>query len=870
RMAYERWLANRMAEDLEITWRDDRGGDDRLISNWDIRDTGRTLEFFIQDMPPVRAGWTVQFTMIDRSMPAGRNGYFPTYRWSYRRGDSWEFVPKDRVRMQGTSIVLTGPFTDMANDGYNLRAERIEAVHMRKLIPELEIEGSCLRPMVVYLGAGPESSAGAPIEKEELPVAPFQPAAAVPALLGMKFFMGSDLLLNRAQRPVMLEIEFGFERDGELVTEPKDAYHLQLSYRAVDTWRVVWSEEDKYARFTLADLDPDGAAQPARRKIRIFLDPKKQLKGLHAASVGKRNTAWLRVELTRAALTWQPNKKTPPVPVSIKVFSVRMGVEGVLGRTTYEQPMPGMRTAAVEYRPRNRRLTRAVVRSAGRIQAHHPFDPFVDIEADESGKGHHALYMRFDKPLPEAARHALMFKCRGETYLPAGVSVSWEMLEDLGHGRYGWRRIASGDDPEGGYSLNKSGVLAFTYADVVKPSSHGAWMRALFTSDDDDLPPLPPLSHLMLNSVEGVNLHEFRMEKFNGLGIPHQSVRLRHYPVFLHPGEGEQAVFPYPDRFPDIRVFVEEDDGERREWRRAPGNNLLIASKDDRVFVVDPVEGTLSFGSGIRGRILPAGNYNVAIEVYHTVPGAPGNVGPNVVEVVEGFADVVGVRNVLPAAGGRNAESIDEILRRAPSVLTSRDRAVTRFDFEIIANEASGEVARAACDGRMTVDGEVEVVVLPQRRPGERTPDPFLATGLKEHVQRYLGKRCLVNVQPRVRLATFREVDVSVSLRLRPNANFILLREKARQWIRRFLDPYQGGLDGGGWPFHGTLFAQDFGRMVTDLGEVRHVVEVHVYDVETADGTPGWERGQGRQTLILDKEDLFVLRHVRVVAEERS
>ena len=27
---YERWLAHRMAEDLEITWRDDRGGDDRI------------------------------------------------------------------------------------------------------------------------------------------------------------------------------------------------------------------------------------------------------------------------------------------------------------------------------------------------------------------------------------------------------------------------------------------------------------------------------------------------------------------------------------------------------------------------------------------------------------------------------------------------------------------------------------------------------------------------------------------------------------------------------------------------------------------------------------------------------------------------
>ena len=36
-------------------------------------------------------------------------------------------------------------------------------------------------------------------------------------------------------------------------------------------------------------------------------------------------------------------------------------------------------------------------------------------------------------------------------------------------------------------------------------------------------------------------------------------------------------------------------------------------------------------------------------------------------------------------------------------------RAVTRLDFEIIALEASGEAARAACDGKMTHDGVVEV-----------------------------------------------------------------------------------------------------------------------------------------------------------------
>ena len=71
-----------------------------------------------------------------------------------------------------------------------------------------------------------------------------------------------------------------------------------------------------------------------------------------------------------------------------------------------------------------------------------------------------------------------------------------------------------------------------------------------------------------------------------------------------------------------------------------------------------------------------------------------------------------------------------------------------------------------------------------------------------------------------------------------------------------------------GWPFQGTLFAQDFGRMVTDLPEVRHVYEVNVYPTREGDNTPAWERGPGERTLALDEHDLFVLRHVRVISEE--
>jgi hypothetical protein len=124
-------------------------------------------------------------------------------------------------------------------------------------------------------------------------------------------------------------------------------------------------------------------------------------------------------------------------------------------------------------------------------------------------------------------------------------------------------------------------VLSFEYPDrVASPREHGTWLRALLRwPKGTELPALPPISHLMLNTVDGANLHEFRMEKFSGLGVPHQSVKLRRSPLFLHSEEEGDTSLANPDQFPDLRVFVVEEDGERREWRRAPGNSLLTASK---------------------------------------------------------------------------------------------------------------------------------------------------------------------------------------------------------------------------------------------------------------------------------------------------
>ena len=874
RLEYEGWLATRMMEDLEVFWKDDRGGEERAINNWEVRPRGRTLEFFLQDVPPIRGGWTIRFAMVDRGVPAGKNSYLPLYRWYYRRGEAWEEVPKERIRTEGTMVVLTGPLTDMATDGFNIRAERVETVFLRGFCPDLEVELSWIRPIEVRMFAGDDPRRVEEMLQGEGPWSPFQLASVLPPTLGRKWYIGSDLFENRRKAPILLEMEIGFEMNGELIEEPKGLYLLQMTYRADDNWRVVYTEDKIYSGFTFAQLDEEGSKRAARRKIRVLLDPKTQLRDLARHEMAGVETTWVRFELIKANLTGQDEKKTQ-FAIIPRIFSIELAVDKTLGADTYEQPMPGPRMVQLDYREQNRRLARVLTRATGRLNEFFPYYPFVEIAEENQ-----ALYLQFSKPLPIGMRHAIQFRCRGETFLPQGAGMEWEVLEQRENARLGWRRVRSSQQFDDGtvrpsFDLARSGTLEFPLPEVPEVPADGFWLRGRFTLPQgatlENIPALPAVTHILLNTVDAVNLHTVRIERYSGLGVPNQVIQLMKKPLFMHGGEGERPLFPRPELFDDLKIFVIKDDGAMEAWLPAREGNLLTAGKDDRVFVVDPVEGTLTFGNGIRGRMLPVGSNNIHVEFYRVVPGSTGNVAPNQIVVSETMADSVDVVNLLPATGGRDAETIEEIVRRAPSLLTSRDRAVTRTDFEIIAREASSEVSRAACTGNMGADGEVEVIILPGRREGEQIPDAFLAMGLRDHVQAYLKRRSLINVEPVVRLAQFMAIDVSVTLRLRPNANVIQVREAASVWVHRFLDAYVGGLDADGWPFGGTLYAQDFARLVSDVPEVRHVVDVQLYDMsapEKARSAPGWEEGQGTRELVLTDHDLFVVRRVRVRTED--
>ena len=561
---------------------------------------------------------------------------------------------------------------------------------------------------------------------------------------------------------------------------------------------------------------------------------------------------WLRIELTSVEGS-----------TNLVIHGARVGMDGVLGRGTEQQMLDGLRAVGATYRSEARRFSRTEVAHGGNVVVHEPFDGFLDLGDGQTE--HLALYLRLTGPLPEAPRHAILFQCVGQAFLPPEVTVTWGQLEGTPSGMR-WRRLTQGGGQGEGYRLDRSGVLAFPYHEVVAhPANAGVWLRAVVRSEGP-LPALPPISHVMMAAVEAVNLHRVEAEPHHGKGLPHQALELGAAPLFLH---DEDGVLRFPEGFVALDVQVAEGDGATHTWRQAPENALLTATKADRSFTVDPVDGTLTFGDGLRGRVLPAGPENVRV-TYHAVPGAAGNVGPGRICAAPSLPGTVSVTNPLPASGGRDAESIHEILRRAPAVLRHRDRAVTAEDFEALAVEASPDVARAACVPTHE-DGTVHVVILPHHRPagsGARPlPDPYLAGSLAEHVQRHLARRCLVNVQPMVELAAFVPVDVEVAVRLRGPGQAHAAEPEIEAWIRRFLDPWSGGIDGTGWPFGATLYPQDLARMAADVSAVRHVVGMRAFPIGALSDPPGWERGRGQSTLSLEGAELLSLRFVRVRVE---
>lgn len=212
-----------------------------------------------------------------------------------------------------------------------------------------------------------------------------------------------------------------------------------------------------------------------------------------------------------------------------------------------------------------------------------------------------------------------------------------------------------------------------------------------------------------------ITLFSYQNEKERDQAVQHQE---------------DQAVFfqDIKKEYPDNQWFVQ--------------NDLLASNANDRHFVVEvdnDGRAHLRFGDDELGEQPDAGLYFSA--EYRVGNGAAGNGGAESIGHIVLCDSVAGgiseVRNPLPAQGGTEPETLDEVRLAAPQAFRKeRQRAVIADDYaEIIERDFKSKVQRAKA--RLRWNGSWHEVLLAVDPYGKETAEVELLEAIKKHLHKF-------------------------------------------------------------------------------------------------------------------------------------
>ncbi|MEV4319590.1 baseplate J/gp47 family protein [Actinocrispum sp. NPDC049592] len=346
------------------------------------------------------------------------------------------------------------------------------------------------------------------------------------------------------------------------------------------------------------------------------------------------------------------------------------------------------------------------------------------------------------------------------------------------------------------------------------------------------------VKHVLLNTVAASTAllaGRVAPEDLGLAGGTRQTFALRGRPVYAIPVSGS----PYAH----VRVTV---DGT--EWTMAASS----ATGPGRFYRLDPVTGEITFGVSPDWE-LPAAGLRVTASYRYVAASSAGNVIRGAVTTLaEGIANVIAVSNPVPGTGGVDEEPIEQTKARAPTLLRTRDRAVTAEDYEFLTRQAASEIVIVRCLPPRVHDdhtpwtyatlqrapGNVNVIIVPDLGRDEPRPEPSIA-----HIHQVLsaldsrrdvtallkvtGPRYLpINV--RVEAILFQR---AVDQGLIPSAHAEYAAISAR--VERFLHPVHGGPGGHGWQVGQSIYLADIYRAIKPDDRVGYIA-----DLGLTPGTP--------------------------------
>ena len=273
------------------------------------------------------------------------------------------------------------------------------------------------------------------------------------------------------------------------------------------------------------------------------------------------------------------------------------------------------------------------------------------------------------------------------------------------------------------------------------------------------------------------------------------------------------------------------------------------STRKDNHAVIDPTLGTLTFGTGEKGRVPPLACELFA--VYAATRAQAGNLSANAINTLadtpynhallydpttgtDGWATLrqqIGVvSNPLPAWGGAAEETVAHAAGRATQLVEVTGRAVTTADYERLALSTPGtQIARVTAIANLhpafpcyKAPGMITVIVLPYLPQGSPLPTP----GLLDVVSAYLRPRHVIGTRVEVVGPTYVTVAVQVTVQSIGSASKSGLPEMITTAINKFFDPITGGPDGTGWPFGRDVYRAEIMKVIGTVSGVDYIVSL--------------------------------------------
>ena len=167
-----------------------------------------------------------------------------------------------------------------------------------------------------------------------------------------------------------------------------------------------------------------------------------------------------------------------------------------------------------------------------------------------------------------------------------------------------------------------------------------------------------------------------------------------------------------------------------------PEQDLLESGELDPAFVVEvETDGTatLRFGDDING-MTPEERHGVHADLPHRQRQRRQCRADSLIYFASSAVGIQSCTNPLPARGGTDPETSDQIRRRAPQAFLTQERAVTMADYDAM-TELNPQVDRAAASLRWTGSWYTVFVAVEPNGGGNLTPT--LAKTLKQNLERY-------------------------------------------------------------------------------------------------------------------------------------